>query len=162
MPLSTISVVIPLYNHDRYIAETLQSVLRQSRPAEEIIVIDDGSTDRSAEIAREFSREHPAIRVSSQANSGAHTAINAGIRQATGDLVAILNSDDLYRPDRLAIMAEEFEAEPALDALATAIDFIDEGGAGISNRWYEQGVDLYQRTQDLALTLVSGNVLMTT
>ena len=160
--LHRISVVVPLYNHERYIEQTLQSVLSQTMPAHEIIVIDDGSTDGSAARVDRLRERHPQIALWSRENGGAHSAINAGIERATGDLVAILNSDDIYHPDRLAIMLRELDGASRPDAVATALDFIDGDGRAIRNSWYEEGVAFYRRTQDLALTLINGNFLMTT
>jgi GT2 family glycosyltransferase len=160
--LHRISVVVPLYNHERYIEQTLQSVLSQTMPAHEIIVIDDGSTDGSAARVDRLRERHPQIALWSKENGGAHSAINAGIERATGDLVAILNSDDIYHPDRLAIMLRELDGASQPDAVATALDFIDGDGRAIRNSWYEEGVAFYRRTQDLALTLINGNFLMTT
>jgi glycosyltransferase involved in cell wall biosynthesis len=161
-PTLTVSVVVPLYNHARYIADTLSSLLAQTRPAQEIIVIDDGSTDRSAEIAAQFSKQHPEILFFAQENRGAHAAINAGIGQAKGDLIAILNSDDLYSPDRLEVMVDEFGAEPSLDAVVTTLGFIDEAGAPIANPWYDEGVLFHHSTRDPALSLINANIFMTT
>ena len=78
-----ISVIIPLYNHERYIAHALESVCSQSVPAEEIIVIDDGSNDASLNIALKYSKSHPEMTVSSHPNQGAHYTINSGIQRAT-------------------------------------------------------------------------------
>jgi hypothetical protein len=111
--LHRITVVVPLYNHERYIEQTLQSVLSQTMPAHEIIVIDDGSTDGSAARVDRLRERHPQIALWSRENGGAHSAINAGIERATGDLVAILNSDDIYHPDRLAIMLRGSMGFPA-------------------------------------------------
>src|ERR1044072_6676332 len=98
----TIAVVIPLYNHERYIADTLRSVLAQTRPAEKIVIVDDGSTDGSAAVVqREFTDAR--IVLIQQKNAGAHAAINRGIKEATDcEFIAILNSDDLFDPRRLA------------------------------------------------------------
>jgi glycosyltransferase involved in cell wall biosynthesis len=161
-PATRVSVVVPLYNHERYIGRALQSVLSQTEPAHEIIVVDDGSTDSSAARVEHLAARHPEIVFWSKENGGAHSAINAGIGRATGDLVAILNSDDIYHPERLAVMRREFESLPPLDAVATRLDFIDGDGRAIRNSWYEDGVAFHRRTQDLALTLVNGNIFMTT
>jgi glycosyltransferase involved in cell wall biosynthesis len=156
-----VSVVVPLYNHERYIEATLRSALTQTMPAHEIIVVDDGSTDGSAALVDRMRERHPQILLWSKENGGAHSAINAGIQGATGDLVAILNSDDIYRPDRLAVMLQELDRRRA-DAVVTGLDFIDDDGRVIRNSWYEEGIAFHRRTRDLALTLVNGNILMTT
>lgn len=157
-----ISVVVPLYNHERYIEETLRSVLAQTVPAHEIIVVDDGSTDHSAALVQGMCDRHPEIRLWSKENGGAHSAINAGIRHATGDLIAVLNSDDVYGPGRFAAMLRALDRTPAAEAVVTGLDFIDGDGRAIRNSWYEEGIAFYRRTGDLALTLVNGNIFMTT
>jgi GT2 family glycosyltransferase/glycosyltransferase involved in cell wall biosynthesis len=157
-----ISVVVPLYNHERYIEQTLQSVLSQTLPVHEILVVDDGSSDASAGLVDRLRERHPQIALFSKENGGAHSAINVGIQRATGDLIAILNSDDVYHPGRLAVILRAFESAPELDAVVTGLDFIDGDGRAIRNSWYEDGIAFHRRTQDLALTLVNGNIFMTT
>ena len=96
-----VSVVIPLYNHECYVAQALESVIEQSAKPLEIIVIDDGSSDGSALVVQEIARRYPEIVFWSHPNQGAHYTINAGIKRAKGEYIAILNSDDVYHPDRL-------------------------------------------------------------
>ncbi len=101
MPLFT--VVIPAFNREKLILPTLESALNQTFSDFEIIVVDDGSRDRTAEVAAGLS---PKIRVIRKANGGVGSARNAGIREATGDYVAFLDSDDLWFPWTLATYAE--------------------------------------------------------
>lgn len=157
-----ISVVIPLYNHERYIEQAIASVLGQTLPASEIIVVDDGSTDGSARVAERLARQHPVIAFSSQQNRGAHAGINAGLQVATGDLLTILNSDDVFHPTRFAELVGAFDARPATEAVATALAFIDGSGGAISNPWYQQARRYYDDCGDMGLALVNGNFLMTT
>src|SRR5262249_15626438 len=89
------SVILPAYNHAAYIEEAVRSVLAQTWPDVELIVVDDGSTDGTLERARELAAQYPQrMRVIAQANQGAHVAINRGLAEARGDYLAILNSDD--------------------------------------------------------------------
>jgi len=94
-----ISVIIPAYNHEKYITEAISSVLNQSYHDLEIIIINDGSTDSTEQ--RILSIHDQRIQYVSQKNSGAHSAINRGISLAQGEYITILNSDDLYLPQRL-------------------------------------------------------------
>lgn len=90
--MTTISTIIPSYNREGLIAETLRSVLSQSRPPLEIIVVDDGSTDGSVDVIQSFGKD---VRLIRQENRGAGAARNRGLQEATGDYVHFMDSDDL-------------------------------------------------------------------
>src|SRR5262249_59293001 len=94
----TISVVIPCYNGARFLRETLASVLAQTLPPLEVLVIDDGSTDDSGAVAESFG---PPVRVIRQPNQGESVARNRGIEEAKGEWVGFLDADDLWNPDKL-------------------------------------------------------------
>lgn len=94
MPHPTISVVIPLYNKEQEIEQTIRSVLAQTRQPEEILVVDDGSTDRSAEIVRAIAS--PLVRLITQANAGVSAARNRGIAEARSQYIALLDGDDQW------------------------------------------------------------------
>ncbi len=97
-----ISAVIPCYNGERFLGETLDRILGQTRPVAEVIVVDDGSTDGSAALAESFDRlGGPPVRVLRQANAGESVARNRGVRAASGEWVAFCDADDLWEPDRL-------------------------------------------------------------
>jgi glycosyltransferase involved in cell wall biosynthesis len=98
-----ISVIIPVYNSERYLAEAMKSVLGQTLPAYEIIIVDDGSTDGSGEIARRYG---PSLRYIRQTNQGAATARNVGVNTAQGNLLAFLDADDVWLPHKLAKQVE--------------------------------------------------------
>lgn len=93
------SIVIPLYNKANSISETLQSVLNQTYTDFEIIIVNDGSTDNSLEMVRQFKDER--IRIFSKSNGGVSSARNFGIKQAKGKYIALLDADDLWKPDFL-------------------------------------------------------------
>ncbi|MBS0375273.1 MAG: glycosyltransferase [Proteobacteria bacterium] len=95
----TVSVVIPAYNAGRYVRAAVESVLAQDYPAIEVIVVDDGSTDDTAEVLRQFGDR---IRVIRQANAGVAAACNAGARAASGPWLALLDADDEWLPDKLS------------------------------------------------------------
>ena len=108
----TISVIIPAYNAGKYLAEAIESVLTQTIPPMEIIVIDDGSTDNTAQVAQQFSDR---IRYLRQENAGPAAARNAGIAAACGKWIAFLDSDDRWFPYKLeqqirTLTAEDSEA----------------------------------------------------
>lgn len=94
-----LSVVVPVYAVERYLADCLDSVLGQSWTSLEVVVVDDGSPDGSAAIAQEYVDRDPRVRLVRQENAGLGAARNRGIAEATGDLVTFLDSDDLVPPD---------------------------------------------------------------
>ena len=94
-----VSVIIPLYNSEKYIAETIQNVLNQTYQNIEVIVIDDGSTDKSLTIAASFAGEK--VKVFSQTNKGASAARNYGLREAKGDFIQFLDADDLLSANKI-------------------------------------------------------------
>lgn len=105
---SLVSVVIAVKNGDTFLGEAIESVRAQSWPATEIVVVDGHSTDRSREIARSF----PEVRVLLQHSTGFAGAWNEGIRACRGAYVAILDSDDLWEPAKLALQVAALEANP--------------------------------------------------
>ena len=120
------SVVIPAYNSAATLARAINSVSGQSYPAHEIIVVDDGSIDATAAVARECGK---AVRLLQQSNAGVAAARNAGARAATGDWLAFLDADDWYAPDRLRLHADWIAVDPALDFLTGDYEYRDAAGA---------------------------------
>jgi glycosyltransferase involved in cell wall biosynthesis len=125
-----ISVVIPSYNHALYIAEAIDSVLGQTFRNWELIVIDDGSTDGTRALLDKAYAGHSQIRLIYQTNQGAHHAINKGMSLAKGRYISILNSDDVYHPERLQILLTHCEAYPCALAF-TPLAPIDAQGVPI-------------------------------
>ncbi len=107
-----VSVIIPVYNCDRYLAEAIESVLAQTYQPIEIIVVDDGSTDNTAEVAKSFGA---AVQYCFQVNSGSAAARNQGIELAKGDFFAFLDADDLWVEDKLTRQMAAFANNPNLD-----------------------------------------------
>lgn len=101
--MPTVSVVVPVYNRAHLLGETLRALLAQTRPADEIIVIDDGSTDGSTDVARSFGT---AVRVVETSNGGPARARNRGLAEAQGDFIQFMDSDDLPTPRFLASRLE--------------------------------------------------------
>jgi len=108
-PAGRVSVVIPTWNCERYIGQTLRSVLAQSVPAHEVIVVDDGSTDRTAEIVADFG---PAVTLVRQANQGVCVARNRGLERSTGDFLCFLDHDDYWFSSKLAQQLQAFDRYP--------------------------------------------------
>lgn len=95
-----LSTILPVYNGERYLAAAIESVLGQETPPDELIVVDDGSTDGSAAVARSFGA---AVRYHHQANANTGAARNTGVGLARGELLAFIDADDLWTPDKLAL-----------------------------------------------------------
>ena len=106
----TVSVIVPVYNGARFLAATLASVRAQTYRDFETVVVDDGSTDGSAEVAAGFGD----VRVVRQANQGCAKARNEGVAAARGGLLAFLDADDLWTPDKLAVQTAHLAAHPAI------------------------------------------------
>ena len=109
-----VSVIIPVYNAAPWLAEALESVLGQSAPPRQVIVVDDGSTDHSAAIARRYL---PQIQLVQQPNAGCAHARNRGVALATGDYLAFLDADDYWTREKLALQLAAFAQNPALEAV---------------------------------------------
>ena len=115
-----ISVIIPVFNAGPYLAEAIRSVEGQDYEPNEILVIDDGSTDESAAVAQQFERVH----YHCQERSGAGVARNVGVKMAKGDLLAFLDADDVWLPGKLSRQMSIMESEPELEAVFThAVQF---------------------------------------
>ncbi len=122
----TVSVVIPAYNAERCLRETVESVLAQTYPAHEVLIIDDGSRDATAEIAQSFGDR---VRLISQANQGIAGARNTGIREATGEWIALLDHDDLMRPDKLARQVAVAQSRPGLQVVYSSFEYLFPDGS---------------------------------
>lgn len=131
----SVSVIIPAYNHARYIAETLDSVLAQTYPIHEIIVVDDGSTDETPQVLAAYG-DH--LRVLRKTNEGAAAARNSGLEIATGDLIAFVDADDIWLPHKLESQVRCFEQGAAagspLGLVHCGMEEVDAGGESICQR----------------------------
>jgi len=107
-PRPTISVIITNYNYARYVGETIESVLRQTRLPDEIIVIDDGSTDNSRQVIEHYQDRIAAV---FQANEGMNPVKNSGYARSSGDLVMFLDSDDIIYPTAIEAVERAFGPE---------------------------------------------------
>ena len=123
----SISVVIPLYNKEAEVERALLSVVEQSLAVGEIIVVNDGSTDNSEAVVKEFIKRHPEanIRLISQKNQGVSAARNRGVEEAQGEYVALLDADDWWLSNYIAEICRLMEYYPDCDAYSTAFDVVN-------------------------------------
>ncbi len=121
-----VSVIVPVYQVERYIADTISSVIAQTYSNFELLIIDDGSPDRSIEICRQFTDKR--IRVISQKNRGLAGARNTGIRHAQGEYFAFLDSDDLWSSQKLEKHITHLENSPSVGISFSRSAFINEMG----------------------------------
>ncbi|MFN3314947.1 MAG: glycosyltransferase family 2 protein, partial [Hyphomonas sp.] len=119
-----ISVVLPAYNAGPYIDAAIGSILSQTYPHFELIVIDDGSTDDTLARIEAFAARDSRIRVVSRENRGLIATLNEGIGLAKGDLIARMDADDIAYPERFRRQVAAFEADPGLCLCGTAVDIL--------------------------------------
>jgi len=139
----TIAAVIPLYNGARFIEEALGSVLCQTRPPDEIIVVDDGSSDQGPELVAKMALRGP-ITLILKPNGGQSSARNLGIRSSKSSLIALLDQDDLWYPRHLELLERPFLFHPEADRIgwvSSDLDVMDEKG-NLTQRqallWYDK------------------------
>lgn len=160
-----VSVVIPAYNHERFIEAAVDSVLGQGHADLELLVIDDGSTDRTGELLRAY--DDPRLLYHFQENQDAYNTINRGLGMARGDYVAILNSDDVYHPNRLERLLG-FCEETGVACVFTDVTPIDDQGREFTdpafgwNVWHQKNRAFYRDCGDLYTAFLKGNFMVTT
>lgn len=134
-----VSVVMPVYNGERFLAEAIESVLDQTLPDFELIVIDDGSTDATASILEQYTRRDTRIRVVTHKVAhgyGGEKASNAAYKLAKGKYIAKLDADDIAHPARLAKQVAFLEENPAFFLVGTFLELIDADGHVTGTRNY--------------------------
>ena len=109
-----ISAIIPAFNSEKFLGECIESVLAQTHPVLEILVVDDGSDDETSAVARSFGDRVTLIR---QANAGVSVARNRALDVARGEFIAPLDADDVWLPEKTALQMEVFRQSPELDLL---------------------------------------------
>jgi hypothetical protein len=122
--MKLVTVIVPIYGVEGFIASTIETVLNQTYQNFELLLIDDGSPDRSIEICRTFNDSR--IRILQQQNRGPAAARNLGIQAAKGDYIALLDGDDLWLPDKLEKHVQHLESSPQVGVSFCRSAFIDE------------------------------------
>jgi glycosyltransferase involved in cell wall biosynthesis len=150
MNLSLVSVVMPVYNSEKYLREAIDSVLSQSYKNIELIIVDDGSTDSGGDIVLSYA--DPRIRlIQNEKNSGIVFSRNRGLEAAGGEYVATLDSDDIALPDRIAKQVDFLEANPDYGLCGTFYRTID------SNGKFLKKINFPTSNQDIQTHLTLGN-----
>lgn len=129
LKMKKVSVIIPVYGVEKYIAATVQSVLDQTYKNFEVLIIDDASEDRSIDICQQFT--DPRIKIIHQANRGLAGARNTGIRHAQGEYLAFLDGDDLWLPQKLEKQVAHLENSPPVGVSFSRSAFINEAGKAL-------------------------------
>lgn len=160
-----VSVVMPAFNHERYVAAAINSVLGQSYQDLELIIIDDGSTDRTGEIARGY--DDPRVLYHHQQNQDAFNALNRGMGLSRGAFISIINSDDVYAPNRLERLLDTQKSTSAA-CIFTDVIPVDDAGNELTREqlpwrnWHERNREYFLRTKDLYDGFLHGNYMVTT
>jgi len=160
-----ISVIIPAYNHERFIGAAIESVLGQTWTDLELIVIDDGSTDRTGAIVQGYRDSR--LSYFYQENQDAFNTINRGLGLARGDFVAILNSDDVYALNRFEQLVEK-QRQTGAQCLFTDVIPISDSGVVFDdpafgwNLWHQKNRKFFNECGDLYTAFLKGNFMVTT
>src|SRR5690348_1282544 len=134
--MTAVSAVIPVYNGAQYLTEAIRSVLAQTHPVTDCLVIDDGSTDATPEVAAGFGSEVRYVRLP---RGGQSRARNRGTWLARGDLIAFLDHDDAWLPSKLELQLEELRRRPEATMVLCAMELVNEGGTTLgTNRLFHR------------------------
>ena len=151
MPSPSMSVIVPVRNSERYISESVNSVLSQTFADFELLVIDDGSSDATEAILAEFQKADPRLKVFKNPGAGLVDALNHGIARASSELIARMDADDVCLPDRLQRQYDYLGVHPEIAAVGTQVRFIDEHGA-----LTDEKIRLPESPQTIAEMLLKG------
>ncbi len=119
--MSRVSIIIPTYNRKELLKETLTSLFAQTYSDMEIIVVDDGSTDRTPEMMEDIASRRTGIKYFYRPHYGANSARNFGLKQADGEYIGFFDSDDIWPPDFIAVMVKNLQSKPDFDAAYSRI-----------------------------------------
>ena len=128
MSSPSVSVCMPVYNTERYVAEAVESILAQTFGDFELIIIDDGSTDGSRAILERYAKQDDRIRLISRPNTGIGGARNEALGMAKGELIAVMDSDDVALPERFEVQVAYLREHPEVVCLGSVVQCIDEAG----------------------------------
>jgi len=153
-----VTIIIPVYNAEKYLRQTIESAVQQTWDNKEVIVVDDGSTDASLTIAKQY--ESDIVKVLSQPNKGASTARNMGLRHAKGSFIQFLDADDILSPDKISAQVHDLYGYDSYLGLSKTAYF--NNGDNYKNaiapkEWFINGSD---DPVDFLMKLYAGNEVM--
>lgn len=131
--MGLVSVLLPVYNAERYLGEAVESILSQSFTDFELLITDDGSTDRSLQILQDYAAQDSRIRLSSRANRGLIFTLNEMLAQAEGEFLARMDADDIATPERLALQVEFLQTHPEYVCVGGGFNLIDAQGRTVQS-----------------------------
>lgn len=151
--LPTVSVIIPCFNQAKYLPDALDSLIAQTHPSWECIIVDDGSTDDTSEVAGRYASGFPAIRAVRQDHAGTSAARNRGLQEASGAYIQFLDADDLLEPSKIQKQFDLLSRHPGLAVCLCDYSYTDPHGSVLP--WHQcyrpPELDTDQPQQDLAL-----------
>lgn len=147
-----VSVVIPAYNSEAFVAEAIQSALDQSYRDLEVIVVDDGSTDATEKVVRSFPER---VVYHHQKNRGAAAARTVGVERAGGEWIAFLDSDDVWYPEKLAVQLEEARRHPGCAFFYSDMDAVDRAGRVLEKDFLQARAEQRKKRKKTALDAVA-------
>ncbi len=136
-----ISVVMPVFNCEQYVGEAIESILAQTFTDFEFIIIDNGSTDRTAQILEQYAHQDERIAICMEPQRGVAKALNTGCKLASGKYIARMDADDVAMPERFAAQLEFLETNPEIGIVGTWVQFINSTGGEVFGSWNEKPVD---------------------
>ena len=151
--MAKISVLIVNYNYGRFLRQCIESVLAQTLTEEmEIVLVDDGSTDETAEVLRDF----PMVRCIFQDHSGVAAARNRALKEARGDYIAFLDADDLWKKEKLALQMKYLREHPDCGIVFTGYENLLENGVSPDEPWVKQNILFAAKRKLLFIQASSG------
>lgn len=152
--MTKVSIVIPAYNQGRFLSRAIESCLGQTHEDVEIIVVNDGSTDDTPLIAQSY-QQYPNVKIIHQENTGLPGARNRGIREASGEYLCFLDSDDYYDPEKIELQAEILDSDEAIDFVYCDIVMVDGEGNPVEDD-YSVGNARDELSGDIFPSLLQG------
>jgi glycosyltransferase involved in cell wall biosynthesis len=141
----SISVLMSVYNNEQYVCEAIQSVLNQSYDDYELIVVNDGSTDKSKAIIDQYRQKNHRIHVIEHENRGLTPSLNIGLKACRGNFIARMDGDDICHSKRLEKQLQAFKENPKLVLVGSEVELIDEAGREVGPRGHQSAHDAIRR-----------------